>query len=438
MDTNFVDIEGKENRTRAITAYTERVETFYPKGRLKLIKFINQYDNFLLLIREKCDELLDEFYKEMGDDIRRMSPYWTQIEPTETIQMRRLQLVSFLECYVDFQPFTKEKCDELVDHFFGEMIANTHDTIFYNAFGDEYCGLDTVRDTDEELEATLRFFPCVMYLPRLTRNKMPLLVLQKYDEDDEEDGVWVCNTKAVSFLPVILSVAVELGVKNSLERGGLLSHTNDGITILDSLMMSGTESRNQKCQESIDEQFLQVLKQLRVLHLLRKEDIKKFCLLQRLCSQSYFAVKRFRFLVDWDPYALTEMYNDNRDLQSEQISIPLNLPIHCAARKSTIIGFRLVFDAAISYFPKKRGISLLFKKDHKNDWPLRIACDETRFGLVKSMEAIEASSRIYSSTVEAIIYAAIDVNIHFDCVYFILRMHPDIISRQKHSSMLQQ
>jgi hypothetical protein len=66
------------------------------------------------------------------------------------------------------------------------------------------------------------------------------------------------------------------------------------------------------------------------------------------------------------------------------------------------------------------------------------------------VEAIEASSRIYSSTslkvepgettpvlniVEAITYAPIDGNIHLDCVYFILRMHPDIISSQMHSTM---
>jgi hypothetical protein len=93
-------------------------------------------------------------------------------------------------------------------------------------------------------------------------------------------------------------------------------------------------------------------------------------------------------LVEWDPYALTQMDDDNR----------VHLPIHYAGCQSTIIGFRLVFEAAIRYFPYKKGISLLFKKDYKNNWPLRMACDEHRFGCVKSMEAIEAIMSIYSST----------------------------------------
>jgi hypothetical protein len=148
------------------------------------------------------------------------------------------------------------------------MEEHTLETIFGDAIGNEYCGLDSDRDTDEELEATLRFFPCVMYLPRCTRNKMPLLVLLKKEAD-----VRVCNMKAVSFLPVVLWVAVEFGVKKSADRGGLLSHTHDGVTIMDSLMMSGTESSNHEYHESFDEQLLQVLKELRVLHLLIKEDI---------------------------------------------------------------------------------------------------------------------------------------------------------------------
>jgi hypothetical protein len=317
----------------------------------------------------------------MGDDIRRLSRYQTEIESTETIVMRRLHLVAFLEWYDNFLPFTKEKCDELVDLFFGEMIAYTHDTIFNDEIGDGYCGLDCDRDTEEELAATLRFFPCVMYLPRLTPNKMPLLVFLK---NDEEDDVRLCNTKAVSFLPIVLSVAVELGVKNAYDRGGLLSHTPDEVTIMDNLMMSGTETSNLESQVLFDEQLLQVLKQLRLSHLLRKEDILKFGLLQQLCRQPYFAGKRFRFLVEWDPYALTQIDNSDQDLHL----LPLHLPVHYAACQSSIIGFRLVFEAGIRYFPHKKGISLLFKKDDKNDRPLRMACDEHRFGHVKSMLAI--------------------------------------------------
>jgi hypothetical protein len=452
MDANIVDNheEDDENEQRdsksqgiaaVVAAETKRIDSFYPKGRLLLITFIKQYNNFLLLTRLKCDELIEDFVEEMGDDIRRMSRYFVEIEPVDVIKTRRLQLLAFLERYDDFLKLTRGKCDEFVVTFFDEMISNTSEMIFDDAIGHDYRGLDIDYDTDEELEATLRFFPCVMYLPRFTRNKMPLLIFLKKEEDDEEDNekgdVLVCNRKAVSFLPIVLRVAVELGVKEPHERGGLLSHTYNDISIMDRLMMSGTEYSKTEYLESIDEQFLQVLKQLRVLHLLRKEDIKKYGLLRQLCCQPYFAQKRFLFLVEWDPNALTQ--TDQRDWRNKQGWLPL----HFAALQSTIIGFRSVLDMAIRYFPCKKGISLLFLKDYKNDWPLTIACDEHRFGRVKSMKAIEASMTIYSSTtledkseitspilniVEAIIYAAINVNIHLDCVYFLLRRQPDIIS----------
>jgi hypothetical protein len=74
------------------------------------------------------------------------------------------------------------------------------------------------------------------------------------------------------------------------------------------------------------------------------------------------------------------------------------LPLHFAAYKSTIIGFRSVLELGIRYLPYKKGISLLFLNDYKNDWGLKIACDEHRFGRVKLMEAIEASMTIYSTT----------------------------------------
>jgi hypothetical protein len=116
----------------------------------------------------------------MADDIRRISRLWLVTEPEEDpkdeIRIRRLQLLTFLEHCDDFPPLIREKIDHLVDNFFDEMIAYTPELIFNDGIGDEYHGLDDERDTQEELEATLRFFPCVMYMPRLTADKMSLLV----------------------------------------------------------------------------------------------------------------------------------------------------------------------------------------------------------------------------------------------------------------------
>jgi hypothetical protein len=83
-----------------VTAHTKQVNDFFPEGLLQLITFIQQYDDFLLLTRLKSDELLEDFFLEMGEDISQMSRYGIESEPTETITTRRLQLVTFLEWYV--------------------------------------------------------------------------------------------------------------------------------------------------------------------------------------------------------------------------------------------------------------------------------------------------------------------------------------------------
>ena len=65
-----------------------------------------------------------------------------------------------------------------------------------------------------------------------------------------------CNTKAVSFLPPVASLAKELGLFDEQERGGLLS--SGGFPILHNLMRSDS-------RECVDEKYLQVLIQLRKL-----------------------------------------------------------------------------------------------------------------------------------------------------------------------------
>jgi hypothetical protein len=91
--------------------------------------------------------------------------------------------------------------------------------MFCSIDADNYRGLDSDRDTKEEVETAIRFFPNV-----LTRNNWII-----WDDDDDEiwdddRGVidywhpiqllaftlrdkkkeWICNTKAVSFIPLLV------------------------------------------------------------------------------------------------------------------------------------------------------------------------------------------------------------------------------------------
>jgi hypothetical protein len=93
------------------------------------------------------------------------------------------------------------------------------------------------------------------------------------------------------------------------------------------------ESESQEHNELVDDKYLQVLIQLRNMDLLfKKKNIQRYRLVAELCNWSHvhFAVKRFRFLVEWDPSAL---YN-----QPDRFG---DLPICHAPGYSSIQEFRM-------------------------------------------------------------------------------------------------
>jgi hypothetical protein len=100
-------------------------------------------------------------------------------------------------------------------------------------------------------------------------------------------------------------MALELGLFEEEERGGLLLKGNGGSNVLRNLMLSDNRLYTREHPESVDDKYLRILVQLRKVDLLKKEDIQRYEMLHELCDQFYyFAEKRFRFLVEWDPSAL--------------------------------------------------------------------------------------------------------------------------------------
>jgi ankyrin repeat protein len=179
------------------------------------------------------------------------------------------------------------------------------------------------------------------------------------------------------------------------------------------------EQRDLLYNQIIDLKFCTVLMKLRQMGLLKKEHIQRYGLLNKLCCHSYFAEHRFRFLVEGDPNALTQTDEDGR------------LPLHYVAQNTSIQGFNIVFEYGILYYPKKKGISILFKKDNDGDTPFQLACE--RFGYDEVMKIVDDTLTLHSDTTtpinveDALITAAIDENIHLDCVYFLLQRQPDVL-----------
>jgi hypothetical protein len=193
--------------------------------------------------------------------------------------------------------------------------------------------------------------------------------------------------------------------------------------------------------EAVDDKYLQVLIQLRRMGLMKKEDIQEYRLVYMLCDDCYadfvgFEEKRSKFLVEWDPSILIRP--DSNDKDGELI-------LHYVACISPILEFQQEFEYGIRYYPKKIGINLLFRM-HKSNLcgeyyrtPFQRACKnyEKDGGGEKVMKVIKISlAECYTSSsdnipslnvVEALIMASIDKYIHLDCVYFLIREHPDIL-----------
>jgi hypothetical protein len=151
--------------------------------------------------------------------------------------------------------------------------------------------------------------------------------------------------------------------------------------------------------------------------LLKNEDIQMYDLLNKLCrSKYYFAEKRFKFLVECDPNMLARPNSCG------------HLLLHCAACLFSIQGFRSVFEVGIHYYPKKKGISLLFRKDDHDETPFQDACKgfgyKTVIKVIKETVIDHHHSNDDSdddadgpyNILDALITACIDENIHLVCV----------------------
>merc|ERR1712238_310700 len=89
------------------------------------------------------------------------------------------------------------------------------------------------------------------------------------------------------------------------------------------------------------------------------------------------------------------------------------------------------FDYGICYYPDKKGIILLFLKYIHNRTPFQRACHS--FGREKVMEVVNDilaryhSSGLQLNIIEALMMAAIDDDIHLDCVLFLMQREPGVI-----------
>ncbi|OEU17925.1 hypothetical protein FRACYDRAFT_238355 [Fragilariopsis cylindrus CCMP1102] len=339
-----------------------------------------------------------------------------------------LTLIMLLQRKRTYPKRTRNKIDRLAAEFLYSTELDIHDMLCEkNPYTDDYRGLDSDRDTEDEVEAAIRLFPGVLSKKSGPQQRLPIHFIT-CGSDDKLSGI--CNLKAVSFIPLAVRLATEFGLFREEERGGLLIEDEYEDTTMQHLITAGpTIPVDQQHLELVDDKLvddkcLLVIQKLRQMGLLKKEDIQSD-FFEELWKNNSFAEKRFRFMIEWDPIFLTRV-----DCTGE-------VPLHEVALTRSMQKFQLVFEYGIRYYPNKKGISLLFQVEDQHVTPFQSACETS--GRNEVMRVVEdtlirsssPSSSADNSTqlnvVEAILTAAMDENIHLDCVYFLFRRHPDVL-----------
>lgn len=342
----------------------------------------------------------------------------------ETQKEERLELISVvLERKKKVPKQTRNKIDKLVEKFLQDLEDDIHEMLCCNNDDpDDYCGLDSSRDTVAEVETAIRLFPDV--LSRHSQRNF-------YDNDDPVERVVYylhpiqclssnllrISLMTCSFIPVLARLAIEFGTFERHLRGGLLNQNFKWVTVLEDLVY-GMGGGSQEHKKLADNTCLELMKELKESGLLVKEDILRYELLRKSFVQDYSHFAKFRFLVEWDLAALMQPNHHKHVI------------LHFAA--TSIQAFRVVFEAGIRYFPKKKGISILFSKDEDDETPFQNACNHHE--REKVVKIIEDTLTYYHSDTplniaDTLLSAAIDDSIHLDCVYFLLRRQPDVLQK---------
>lgn len=346
---------------------------------------------------------------------------------------RRLVVVESLLRKDQFPSRQRTTMNELVDDYYVNLDDDIHDMLCDQLWvdDDEYRGLNNERDTVAEVETALRVFPKL-----LSRRSKFVWDDKEGDLVDAEDaegdypiqclssmlhtGDFTCNVKGLSFINVLARLAIEYKSFCVHERGGLLINDDDSYNAFENLARGCHPLFDEEHRRRIDEEVVREYVRLRQMNLMKENDIQQYELDRIACRYLPFAINRFRFLVEWCPQLIIKTDNHGRTILHEVLTCD-----------NLIAPFQFVFDHVMRYFPFKVGISLLFQKGgYRGATPFELACSKFQRNQVMDMvEDVLArySGRTPINTATAFIVAAIDQTVNLDCVYFLLRRQPDVL-----------
>jgi hypothetical protein len=307
----------------------------------------------------------------------------------------------------DFPVTLRETTHRLREEDAELFLKTLEESLIELLYGIKGNGLDCERDTHDQVETAIRFFPQVL-CERYWGLHPPIYAQLAY-------------FKSVPFIPLLAKLGIEFHQFQNDERGGLIYRDWNVLRSLannDCNEWYDEDDEYQQCL--VDEKYAAVMKSLEEMGIFRKEDVSKEDLMWELSHNNYFPERRFRYLVNFDPTCYC-----NRQPSIYRIWLQQN----------DIDVFQIVFELGALHFPTEMGF--LFHLD-KNDGynPFDRACYE--FGTEKVTKIIEdvlVTGNHYDDEVEsdgdcdniilkALIYAATNSTVHLDGVYLLLRRDP--------------
>lgn len=284
---------------------------------------------------------------------------------------------------------------------------------------DWWRGLDFEVDTEEEAELAIRFFPNVLteeYTSQSSsmRGSHPIYIL-------------MTSSKALPFVPLLAELGVDLGLFTEKQRGGL-GCTFRGVFF--QLVCNTIRKDKFEDEESgkLDEVSTAIMMQLKEKGLMKKEDIFNHNLVNLLLykavyNDKIFIEKRFRFLIDWDPYILMECVSSSYLLYHFVRLLGATNDGHIPP--GNLQKFRLIFELGLLYFPSEIGFVFHKNKFYRSTFSL--ACE--KFGAEPITQLIDDEISNYlkqnkNRQHDMIFSAASNDEISLDGFYILFRRDP--------------
>ena len=335
-------------------------------------------------------------------------------------ERKNLQL-EILRRVDDFPATLREIIDEEKEEDTEYFLSIIEENLTNLLYGNEGNGLDRGRDTQEEIETAIRFFPQVL--------------CEKYWGTYPPVYAQLAYFKSVPFIPLLAKLGIELNQFQTEERGGLLYRKWNVLrSLVNNDCRDWYDEEDEDQQRLVDEVYAAVLKDLGDMGILRSEDIHREDLMRELSHLEPFPEHRFRYLVGFDPTCFNENSTERRHRggHDRQSSIYKNW-----IQQNDILVFRFVFELGAFHFPTE--MAFLFHIDDEDDFtPFELACHEygtekvkiilQHFLLFGSRTHIKSDSAGENMS-KALVYAAYKREVHLDGVYFLLQRDPGCYCR---------